>query len=148
MLAHAEFELLRIDIAEEDFPVNIRTMLAPDMNIHSWEFSHNFRFDSFNDGYDFVIAAMSFDLINDEEEYAMPIIHVLVENIFKVTAGLQSTEKATVLELFFNIMIGNMQGILAAKFEGTPMADIMPPDMNLEHYSKEILNIINDEWSK
>jgi hypothetical protein len=148
MVVHTEFELLRIDITEEDFPINLRTMHVPDMNTHSWAFSHSFRFDSFNDGYDFVIASMSFDLINDEDEDEAPIIHILVENIFKITAGLESTEKAAVLELFLNIMIGNIQGILAAKFEGTPMADILPPDMNSEQYSQEILNIVNDEWSE
>lgn len=141
----AKFELFEINIEEEYFPANAKVAPVPDMNKHTWKLGYSFAFDTYKPGYEQITVRMSFDLVPGNDDEAEPIAYVEIKSKFKITAGLKKQYKATILETFFHITVSNIQGIFAAKLQGTPMANILPPSPGPQHYSEEILSVIDND---
>ena len=143
----ADFELLEIDISKEILPDNIHAIHATEINKYGWKLAWGFGFEKYHqEGYELVRVFINFSLVKDDNEYAEPLVYAEIENTFKVTAGLKTADKALILEIFFNITIGNMQGFFAAKFEGTPMVNAIPPNAYGDFYTQQFLIIAQDEW--
>ena len=146
MQEEASFELLSIDIDEEYFLKNVKPSEVPSVDDYEWKYDFKFEFHPYKDGFDLVIVDMSFDLLREDDEDAEPITFLSIRNRFKVTSNLSNDGKVQTLLIFIDITNGNIQGIVAERYNGTLMAQFLPPEMDGNSFSEGLLKTAINEW--
>lgn len=146
MQEEAEFELLSIDIDEEYFLTPVKPSEVPSIDDYEWKYDFKFEFYPYKEGFDLVIIDMSFDLLPEDDEDAEPISFLSIRNKFKVTSNLSNEGKVQTLLIFIDITNGNIQGIVAERYNDTLMAAFIPPEMDGNTFSEGLLKTAINEW--
>ena len=77
---------------------------------------------------------------------AEPITFLSIRNKFKVTSNLNNEGKVQTLLIFIDITNGNIQGIVAERYNDTLMAAFIPPEMDGNTFSEGLLKTAINEW--
>jgi len=148
MSAEIHFELLSIDITDEYFPSHLAKMNVKGCDHYTWNYTFSFSFSPYTAGYERVCFSMGFDLIDKDDPEGDPIAWLEIDSNFKfTTAGITNAHKATLMHTFLKLTAGHIQGIYAVKFEKTPFAAILPPELNPDKYHDYIIKEIKNENS-
>lgn len=143
-MEEAQFTLVSILPLDYTFPADLNITIK-EKEIQ-WQYSFKLWFNPFPGNRTSVSTDMSYKLYNKNDLKKKTIAMVETHNIFSVSDGLSQAAKLQVLFTLLPIAVCNLQGIYAAKTEGSKLNKILPPPLNFFSMKEQLEKRIAHDW--
>lgn len=111
-----------------------------------WHFSYSISFNRIPQGKQGIKIVFGFKLHYKDDPEKKPIVSIEIESKFWVTRKVSDKGKFFILYQLLSIAFWNLQGIYAAKTEGTPLAGVIPSAPHFDEHEEKIKKDIANGW--
>lgn len=141
-----EFTLSKLSVTDFQFPPDMKTRAITNDEV-MWNYSYRIRFNPQSPGAVFITITMQYKLYYKSDASKKTIAMVELENIYLVRGTLNTNEKTVMLLNLLPMINNNLQGVYAAKTEGSPLALVVPPVANYYTHGETLNKLAHDHWN-
>ncbi len=141
-----EMSLLNLSLLDFMFPADMKSRTITNDEV-MWDYNFKMRFNSQPPPDKMVTLTMFYKLFYKNDTLKKTIAKVEVENIYLVKGQLSPEAKQQMILMMLPMLSSNIQGIYAAKTEGSALALMLPPLVDFYKHNERIKKVINNEWT-